>query len=167
MGAWKVSRISGEFPNCLNSFQTSWTVSRLLEKFPGYLGSFQTAWKVSRISGILTIQQSQWCLVIIRHLSLGNWINHSQSPRDLKCCHCNKINSALTLPIIFHDQRVWWGEHTRHNPVKQVKNLYFAEKISPDKYFAGKILPDKYFTGKISPDKYFAGKISPDKYFAG
>ena len=44
-----VSGLSGQFPDCPDSFQTVRTVSRLSGQFPDYSDSFQTVQTVSRL----------------------------------------------------------------------------------------------------------------------
>ena len=49
----KVSRLFGNFPDTLESFQTVRKLSTLSENFPHCQENFQTIWKLSRPSGNL------------------------------------------------------------------------------------------------------------------
>ena len=46
---WKDFRLSGNFPDCLKTFQTVWKLSRLSKNFPDCLETFKTARKISRL----------------------------------------------------------------------------------------------------------------------
>ena len=47
----KLSRPSGNFPDCSETFLTDWKLSRLSENFPDCPEIFQTVQKLSRLSG--------------------------------------------------------------------------------------------------------------------
>ena len=54
---WKITEVSGKFPDYLESFQIVLNVSELSGKYrksrklPNFLTSYQIVWKVTRISG--------------------------------------------------------------------------------------------------------------------
>ena len=43
---WKLSRLCGNFPNCVETFHTVLKFSRLAGNFQGSTGSFQTVWYI-------------------------------------------------------------------------------------------------------------------------
>ena len=45
----KLSRLSGNFPNCLEPFQTVWKLFQLSGNFPNYPKTFQTVQKLCRL----------------------------------------------------------------------------------------------------------------------
>ena len=48
---WKLSRLCGNFPHCLETFQTLWKLSRPSGNFPDSPETFKTVGKLSRLSG--------------------------------------------------------------------------------------------------------------------
>ena len=48
---WKLSTLSGNFPHCQENFQSIWKLSGPTGNFPDILETFQTVWQLSRPSG--------------------------------------------------------------------------------------------------------------------
>ena len=62
LSALKFFRLSRNFPDCPESFQTVWKVSGLSGKFPDSLANFQTVWKILTHSIVRASFYSQFFL---------------------------------------------------------------------------------------------------------
>ena len=77
MSVWKLSELSGKFPDYLETFQTVWKLSRPSKNFPRCPETFNTVWKLS------TLVHSSAQLVF-RVNFMGNLVNERKTFRTSK-----------------------------------------------------------------------------------